>query len=94
MATRGQISELLGQGHTYETAGKALHIPAGQAFMIVTGLSADSGDTPTPAELAGSGVLPGSWQQLVNPPAFNPKREQRVLNWVEARAARELKRGS
>jgi hypothetical protein len=94
MATRSQISELLDRGHTYETAGRALHIPAGQAFMIVTGLAADSGDTPTPAELARRRALPGGWQQLVNPPAFNPTRKQPVLDWVKARAARELTRGA
>jgi hypothetical protein len=94
MATRAQVSELLDLGHSYETAARALQIPAGQAFMIATGLPADGGDAPTPEELARKPVLPGSSQQLVNPPAFNPKRKQHVLDWVKARAARELKGGS
>jgi hypothetical protein len=94
MATRAQVSELLGRGHSYESAGKELHIPAGQAFMIATGLPADGGDAPTPGELVRKPVLAGSSQHLVNPPAFNPKRKQHVLDWVKARAERELKGGA
>jgi len=61
--------------------------------MIVTGLPADGGAAPTPAELARNPVLPGSSRHLVNPPAVNPKRKQAVLDWVQGRAARELNRG-
>jgi hypothetical protein len=83
--------ELLELGHSYETAARTLHIPAGQAFMIATGLPADGGDVPSPGELAEKPILPGSSQQLVNPPPFNPKRKEHVLEWVRERAARELK---
>jgi hypothetical protein len=93
MATRAQVVELLAQGHTYETAGRALHIPAGLAFMIATGLPADGGEVSTPEGLARKPALPGGTQQLVNPPAFNPKRNQRVLDWVKDRAARDLNGG-
>jgi hypothetical protein len=93
MATRAQVKELLDLGHTYETAGRALQIPTGQAFMIATGLPADGGDAPTPEELERKPVLPGSSQHLVNPPELNPKRKQHVLDWVKERAARELKGG-
>jgi hypothetical protein len=94
MATRAQVTELLDRGHSYESAGKELHIPAGQAFMIATGLAADGGDAPTSEELARKPVLAGSSQHLVNPPAFNPKRKQHVLDWVKTRAERELKGGA
>jgi hypothetical protein len=94
VATRAQVTELLELGHSYETAGRELRIPPGQAFMIATGLPADGGDAPTAEELEHKPVLPGSSQHLVNPPAFNPKRKQHVLDWVKARAARELKSGS
>jgi hypothetical protein len=93
MATRAQVLELLSLGHSYETAGRELHIPAGQAFMIATGLPADGGDAPTPEELARKPVPTGSTQGLVNPPTFNPTRKQHVLDWVKARAARELTGG-
>lgn len=90
MATRPQIRELLRQGHTYETAGRELGIPAGQAYMIATGLPADGSGGPTPEELEEKPVLPGSSQGLVNPPPLHPVRKQHVVDWVRERAAREL----
>jgi hypothetical protein len=90
MPTRDQVLELLDRGHSYETAGRELHVPAGQAYMIATGLPADGSDAPSPDELARKPVLPGSSQHLVNPPVFNPTRNDRVIAWVRERAAREL----
>jgi hypothetical protein len=94
VATRAQVQQLLEQGDDYEQAARALGIPAGQAFMIATGLPADASDPPSPEQLAGQRSWPSSSQHLVNPPAFNPKRDRRVLDWVESRAARELLGGS
>jgi hypothetical protein len=94
MATRAQVVELLDAGHTYQTAARELHIPAGQAFMTATGLPADGSDVPPPEELARKPTLPGSSQHLVNPPPFNPTRKQHVLDWVKRRAARDLKGAS
>jgi hypothetical protein len=94
MPTRARVLELLDAGHSYLTVGRALHIPPGQAFMIATGLPADGSDTPHPDELRAKPVLPGSTQQLVNPPVFNPTRDEAVIAWVKARAARERKGGS
>jgi hypothetical protein len=92
VASRARIIELLEQGHSYETAARELGLPAGQAFMIATGLPADGGDAPSPQELERKPVLPGSSQQLVNPPAFNPTRKQSVIEWVQRRAAHELQK--
>jgi hypothetical protein len=94
VATREQVLELLDAGHSYETAARALHIPAGQAFMIATGLPADGSDAPSPEELARKPPLPGSTQQLVNPPSYNPTRKPHVLEWVRERARRELQRNT
>ena len=91
MATRDQVLELLDHGHSYETAAKELGLPAGQVFMIATGLPADGGDGPAPEELENKRLLPGSSQHLVNPPAFNPTRSDEVLRWVRDRAKRGLK---
>jgi hypothetical protein len=91
MPTRAQVVELLDSGHSYETAARALDIPAGRAYMIATGLPADGGDTPSPEELRDKRLLPGSSQHLVNPPAVNPTRNRRVMEWVRERAARELR---
>jgi hypothetical protein len=94
MPTRAQVLELLEEGHNYETVGRALHIPPGQAFMIATGLPADGSDTPHPEELRAKPVLPAGSQDLVNPPALNPTRDETVIAWVKARAARDLEPGS
>jgi hypothetical protein len=89
--TRAEVVGLLENGHTYETAGSALHIPPGLAFMLATGLAADGSDGLTPRELAEKRVLPGGSQHLVNPPPFNPTRKQLVIDWARDRAARELR---
>ena len=94
MPSREQVLSLLDEGHSYETASRSLGIPAGQAFMIATGLPADGSDSPHPSELRGKRLLPGSSQHLVNPPPFNPTRDEAVVGWVQARAAKELKQGS
>lgn len=94
MPTRAQVLELLDAGHSYESVGQALKIPPGQAFMIATGLPADGSDTPHPSELGDKPVLPGSSQHLVNPAPVNPTRDDAVIAWAKARAARELKQGS
>jgi hypothetical protein len=91
VATRAQVLELLEQGHNYETAARELHLPAGQVFMIATGLPADSSEAPPPGELAAKPVLPGSSQHLVNPASFNPTHKPHVIEWVKRRAERELK---
>ena len=94
MPTQDQVRELLDNGHSYETAARQLGIPAGQAFMIATGLPADGSDTPSPEQLDEERLPSGSSQRLVNPPPFNPTRNARVMEWVRQRAARELKQGS
>jgi hypothetical protein len=93
MPTQDQVRELLDRGHSYEMAARELHIPAGQAYMIATGLPADGGDTHSPEELRDEPLPPGGPQQLVGPPALNPTRNARVMEWVRARAARDLKGG-
>jgi hypothetical protein len=90
MVTRAQVLELLDRGHSYETAARALKISPGLAFMIATGLPADSSDAPGAEELAAKGVVLTSTQHLVNPAAFNPLRKERVIAWVRERARREL----
>jgi hypothetical protein len=94
MPTRDQVIELLDRGHSYETAGRALHVPAGQAFMIATGLAADGSSggvrTSESEERRERPVLSGSSQHLVNPPPLNPTRNPRVIEWARERAGREL----
>ena len=71
------MRELLEEGHGYESAAEALGIAPGLAYMIATGRPAD--DDAAPA------------QDLFEPPAHNPTRNDTVLAWVKARADRELR---
>lgn len=88
MPTRGEVTELLDTGHTYATAATELGISPGLTFMIATGVPADRSSTSPVAERRRE--LPGSTQDLIGPPAFNPTQKVHVLDWVKARAAREL----
>jgi hypothetical protein len=85
MPTKEQIRRLLDEGLGYEEAARRLSIPAGQAYMIATGMPADGGDAP-PADAAGRGLLPAS-QHLANPPHENPTTSELVRDWIGARVA-------
>jgi hypothetical protein len=75
--TRAQVRRLLDGGHDYESVARELGIPAGLAYMIDTGRPVD--DDAAPA------------QDLFEPPAHNPTRNDTVLAWVKSRADRELR---
>lgn len=89
MAIRAQVMALLDSGESIESAARRLKLAPGLVYMIATGRPADDSDSPHPDELPETPVPPGSAQHLVNPPAHNPTRDQHVIDWVRARAARE-----
>jgi len=90
MATRAQVTQLLSEGRSFETAAAELGISPGEAFMIATGVPADGSDDPHPDELDQQNPLPASPQHLSNPPASNPTSNSAVLDWVRRRARHEL----
>jgi hypothetical protein len=92
MTTRAQVLALVGSGHSYQSAGRSLGIPAGQAYLIATGVAADASDSPHPEETHEAPLLAGGSQDLVNPPPLSPTRDEQVIAWVQGRAARELSR--
>jgi hypothetical protein len=47
MPSRDQVTSLLEQGHSYETAGRALGIPAGRAALIATGEPSELDNPPS-----------------------------------------------
>ena len=94
MPTRAQVLALLDDGRSFDAAARALGIAPGQAYMIATGLPADGSDTPHPDELRDRPVAAGSTQDLVNPTAHNPTRDETVIAWAKSRAARELDQGT
>ncbi|MFA3879477.1 hypothetical protein ABS735_38550 [Streptomyces sp. MMCC 100] len=86
MPTQSQVRRLLARGLDYEQAGNRLGIPAGQAFLIATGLPADGGDTLTTEEQYRPGMTQASSQHLVNPAAVNPTGKPAVRAWLRNRA--------
>jgi hypothetical protein len=93
MPSRSQVRRLLADGLDYEEAGRRLGVPAGQAFLIATGLPADGGDTLTTAEQHRPGMPRGSTQHLSNPAAENPTGKDETLRWLERRAAADRQMG-
>jgi hypothetical protein len=91
MPTRDQVQDLLDKGHSFQTAGRALGVPAGQAYMIATGRPADGSGPPAPDAVHDERLRSGSPQQLVHPPSLPPSRNAEVMAWVRERAARELR---
>ncbi|MFF9127072.1 hemerythrin domain-containing protein [Streptomyces sp. NPDC014889] len=86
MPSRSQVQRLLAEGLDYEEAGHRLGVPAGQAFLIATGLPADGGDTLTTAEQHRPGMPRESTQHLANPPAVNPTCTDETRRWLRHRA--------
>lgn len=87
MPTREQVRALLDGGLDYQAAGQRLGIPAGQAYMIATGVPADGSDTIPDQEMSRRpGLLPAS-QHLANPPHENPTSKERVRSWIASRVA-------
>jgi Hemerythrin HHE cation binding domain len=87
VATREQVRKLLGDGLDYRAVGRKLDIPAGQAYLIATGVPADGSDTiPDQEARRRSGFLPSS-QDLANPRHENPTSRESVRAWLAARVA-------
>lgn len=87
MATREQVRRLLAGGLDYEAAGRELRIPAGQAYMIATGVPADGSDSVPDQEMARRDDLLPASQHLSNPPHHNPTAKESVRAWMKARVA-------
>jgi hemerythrin-like domain-containing protein len=86
--TREQVLEAIGAERDYHSAARRLGIPAGQAYMIATGLPADGGDTFPPSELRRPGIIDASTQGLVYAQAApeNPTTKPHVLEWIKGMA--------
>ncbi|WP_067185164.1 hypothetical protein [Microtetraspora niveoalba] len=89
MPSKEQVLALLSQGHGYDEIAGILGIPAGQAYLVATGIPADGGDTVTAAQRERPGVLPSRTQRLVNPREVNPTGRGDVREWIRERARRD-----
>jgi len=87
MATREQVRRLLDGGLDYQAAAQELRIPAGQAYMIATGVPADGSDSVPDEEMARRDDLLPASQHLANPPHHNPTTKEQVQAWIKARVA-------
>lgn len=86
MPSKQQVVALTSQGLGYPEIGRRLGIPAGQAYLIATGMAADGGDTATAGDREHRGLETAS-QSLANPPADNPTGKQMVHEWIQQRVA-------
>lgn len=87
MPTRSDVLDLVQSGLSYDETGERLGIPAGQAYLIATGLPADGSDVLPAEDLANRpGLLEGSTQHLANPSTELPKHDVAVERWMKARA--------
>ena len=85
MPSKDEVDALVTRGVDYPEIGRRLGIPAGQAFLIHTGMPADAArptDEPTDQP-----DVPTSAQHLVNPSHENPTSRQRVHEWIAGRVA-------
>jgi hemerythrin-like domain-containing protein len=84
--TREQVRELLDRGCDFPEIGRRLGVPAGQAYLIGTGMPADGGETYTPAEREQRPGVLDSAQHLLGTGAENPTTKKAVLDWLVSRA--------
>jgi hemerythrin-like domain-containing protein len=87
VATREQVRGLLDDGLDYRAVGRKLGIPAGQAYLIATGVPADGGDAIPDQEMAHRDHLLPSSQSLANPPHQNPTSKESTREWIKARVS-------
>ncbi|MFK3979178.1 hypothetical protein ACI2K4_02240 [Micromonospora sp. NPDC050397] len=89
MVSKRQVLRLVDLGHGYPEIGRILDIPAGQAYLVATGIAADGGDTVTRRQRERPGMLSSHSQRLVNPREVNPPYSERVHDWIRTRARRD-----
>jgi hypothetical protein len=85
--TREQVVRLLESGLDYTAIGERLGVPAGQAYMIATGLPADGSDAVTAEEQHRPGLLKTSTQHLVSPQPESPTASDTVKAWLKQRTS-------
>jgi hypothetical protein len=93
MVTRAKVLELLRSGESFESAARRLGVPAGQAYMIATGIPADFGDSLGPEDYGREGLILGGSQALLGVPHHNPNRpddKPEVMAWVRDRARTQM----
>jgi hemerythrin-like domain-containing protein len=88
LPTQNQVLSAYSQADDYGSVGQLLNVPAGQAYLVATGLPADGG-TYSPGVDERPGLLSGSTQHLAHGTATesNPTAKPQVHEWVKRMAA-------
>lgn len=86
MPTKTEVLSLLRSLGSYEEVGRVLRIPAGQAYLVATGMPADGSGTAPGEELAPPGLQLGSTQELANPPLVDSSKASQALAFLRRRA--------
>ncbi|WP_249010171.1 hypothetical protein [Conexibacter sp. DBS9H8] len=95
MSLPDRIRVLLEEGLSYPSVADRLGISPGLAFLLATGRPVDDGTSGTTEGLCRSPTPSASPrelspQELIGAGASVPERHSEILEWVAARAAREL----
>lgn len=84
MPSRQQVRQLREQGYDYPEIGRRLGVPAGQAYLIGTGIPVDDSDFATEDRRQHAGGLPSA-QHLLGVPVVNPVSKEMVRDWIRRR---------
>lgn len=79
---------MLRSGYDYLAIGELLDIPAGQAYLVATGIPADGSGVVDRQRHDSPGFLITGAQRLVNPRTVNPTGSSRVRDWLRDQANR------
>ena len=83
MPSRDQVRQLREQGYDYPEIARRLGVPAGQAYLIGTGVPVDDSDFASD-DRQRVDVLPSA-QHLLGVPTVNPTSRETVRDWIKSR---------
>ncbi|HVB06805.1 MAG TPA: hypothetical protein VNF07_11230 [Acidimicrobiales bacterium] len=84
LPARDAVRSLLAGGASYEEVARRLGVRPGLAYLIATGVPADSTDGLSPEDLARPGLLTDP-QPLVSPPVHAPDRGPHIRAFIRRR---------
>ncbi len=86
MAIADAVRRLIQENNSYQEAAQRLGIPAGKAYLLATGVPADSSDGLSAEEYERPGMMTSA-QHLACPRTEQPDRSRHVREFLAARAA-------
>ena len=83
VVTRAQVLDLVHRGRSYFQAGHELGVPAGQAYLVATGLPADGSAALTDGDYERPGAIRGSTQALLYLIMLKPPARDAAVDCAE-----------